>query len=167
MEFLKPFEKTMEPWFKSAPKLSDSARKSFAEALPWLALIFGGLQVLLALFLWQAAKVVSVYSDLSTAYLRSVGVEAGLSSFDKTLIYVGVVMILVDAALLLLAFPKLKNMQKAGWDLLFLASLVNVAYSIVSLFIDARGIGGFLFGLIFSAVGFWLLFQIKPVYKKA
>jgi hypothetical protein len=32
------------------------------------------------------------------------------------------------------------------------------------LFVDGQGFGSFIFGLVFTAIGFWILFQIRPAY---
>jgi hypothetical protein len=67
--------------------------------------------------------------------------------------------------ILLMAYPHLVKRARRGWDLLFLGSLLNVVYSLVSVFIDGRGFSNFLLSLVGSAIGFYLLFQIKDRYK--
>ncbi len=166
MEALRPLENKLANLFKGAPKLSNQTKESLANFWPWLALVAGLLQLLAAYWLWQAARVVDVFSDyVNTLSVSLTGQSAGLSSMDKTVIYVGVVMLAVDALLMLMAYPELKKRTKRGWDLLFLAAVINVAYAVLQLFTYSRGFGSFLGGLIGSAIGFYLLFQVREKYK--
>ncbi len=166
MEALRPLENKLADLFKGAPKLTNSTKESLAKVWPWLALIAGVLQLLAAYWLWQAARVVDVLGDyVNTLSVYYSGQTAGISSFDKTVIYVGVIMLVVDAVIMLIAFPELQKRTKKGWDLIFLAAVINAVYSLVQLFTYGRGFGSFLFGLIGSAVGFYLLFQVREKYK--
>ena len=74
------------------------------------------------------------------------------------------VVLVVEGVLFLLAFPKLQKRERKGWDLLFLAALLNVAYSVLTIFIDGRGFGSFLVNLVGSAIAFYLLFQVKSKF---
>ena len=168
MGVLKNLEKQLEGVFKAAPKLPKDSKESLAKIWPILALVFGILQLLAAGLLWGLIGNINRYLDTAnTISLYYIGAPTAYTAADKTWIYVGIAVLLVDAVILLMAYPHLVKRARRGWDLLFIGSLVNVAYSIVSLFIADRGISSFLFGLIGSAVGFYLLFQVKPLYKGA
>src|SRR5690606_18773161 len=118
--------------------------------------------------LYRLASATNAFVDYANQISRSFGGQTvGLSGTDKTIIYVGIAILLVDAAILLMAYPHLVKRARRGWELLFLGSLTNVAYSVVTVFIDGRGFGTFLLSLIGSAIGFYLLFQIKDRYKAA
>lgn len=159
-------ESQIEGLFKGAPKLPEKSKESLVNAWPWIALIFGVLQLFAAWGLYGLTKlVVSPLYDYSRELGRAYGVDVGLSSTDKMIIYIGLIVLVVDAVILLMAYPKLKTRAKAGWDLLYLGSLINVVYSVVTLFIDGRGMGSFIFSLLGSAVGFYLLFQVKEKYR--
>lgn len=165
-EFIKNIENQLEGIFKSAPKIPENGRKSIVEIMPWVALVFGILQLLAAWALYGLTTVASGYIELADQISRSVGGRGvGLSSGEKTIIYSGIILVLIDAVILLIAFPKLQQKLKSGWDLLFLGSLINVVYAIVSIFMSGRGVSNFILSLIGSIVGFWLLFQIKSHYK--
>lgn len=163
MSAVNTLEKQIGDLFKGAPKLPEAGKEGLAKAWPWIALIFGVLQLLAAWGLWELTRRSEQLIDTLSRYYT--GGTYGLSSTDKLVIYVGIATLLVDALILLKAFPELKKRTKRGWDLLFLGALVNVAYSIVTLFIDDRGIGSFLFSLLASAIGFYLLFQVREKYK--
>ncbi len=151
---------SLEKVFKDLPPLPESTREGLAKIWPWLALIGGVLQLLGALALWQLADWSERVNDLATS-LYNAGYNIGPTSFDKTIIYIGALMLVVQAVILLMAFPRLQKREKAGWDLLFLAGLINLVYGVVQIFTYHRGIGNFFFSLVVSAVIFYLLFQIR------
>lgn len=166
MAVLQSAEQKLVDVFKDLPPLSKGAKESLANAWPWIALTFGVLQLLAAYWLWKLASIVNVLDTYSNTLVRTYGgQDINLSGTDKTIIYLGLAILVVDAVILLLAFSPLKNRARRGWDLLFLASMINLAYSVISLFIDGRGFGSFLVGLLGSAIGFYLLFQVRELYK--
>lgn len=166
MELVQKLEKSLENVFKDAPALPENAKKNLVAAWPWIALVFGVLQLAAAWALWRLIDAVQPFVDLSNQLSQYYGgTSLGYSSFDKTIIYIGIGTLVLDGVILLLAFSPLQKLQKRGWDLLFLGSVLNVVYSVVAIFINARGFGSFIMGLIGSALGFYLLFQIKDRYK--
>jgi hypothetical protein len=159
---VKKAEEVLADVFKGLPNLSDSTREALAKFWPWLALIGGVAQLIAAWALWGVIHLTVVISDYSAGYYQSVtGRHIGISSFDKTMLYLGILVLVVDAVILLMAYPKLKVRARAGWDLLFLGALVNVVYSVLSLLLHDRGFVNFLSGLAGSFVGFYLLFQVR------
>lgn len=167
-KLLKQAEDKLANLFKDAPKLSDSARESLVKAWPWIALVVGILQLLAAWGLYKLTDWADrSYRAADSLYRYYTGEGLGAySGFDKLMIYLAVVVLVVDAVILLMAFSPLKERRRKGWDLLFLGVLVNLLYGLVSVFIDTRGIGSLLFSLLGSAVGFWLLFQVRDKFAK-
>lgn len=161
MSVVKQLEANLEGLFKNAPPLPTNTKKSLVNAWPWIALVFGVLQLLVALGLWG---IVTTAERVANTYTSIYSGHALLSGTDKLVIYLALLILVVDAVILLKAYPELKKQARKGWDLLFLGSLLNVAYAVVSLFINQRGLGSFLFSLIGSAIGFYLLFQVKSSY---
>lgn len=164
MEVVKIAETTIGGWFKNAPSLSNNAKESLTKIWPWLALVFGVLQLLVALTLW---RLVHVSNSLITYYGQIMNHDYGLSSTDKMIIYLSILVVLVDAVILLMAYPKLAKREKSGWDLIFLGSLLNVVFSVLNLLISGRGFGSFISSLIGSAIGFYLLFQVREKFLGA
>ena len=158
-------EKQLDDVFgKQAPKMPEGGKKFFVEWLPILTLIGAVLSVLSAWTLWQSAnrvnELVGWVNDVSKAYGGS-----KVSTGDVTLwVWLAVIFTAVQAVIYFMAYNPLKARQKKGWDLLFYARLLSVAYSILMLFIDGRGFGSLLFGLLATALGWWILFQIRPAY---
>lgn len=166
MAALQAAEKQIANIFKGMPPMSHKAKEALVNAWPWIAGIFGVLQLLAALALWRATQVVNQFSEftnsLSTFYA---GQPLGPSSGERTIMYLGVIFLAVDAVILLMAFPHLRNRSRRGWDLLFLGALLNLAYSVISLFMYNGSMGSLVSGLIGSAIGFYLLFQVRDSYK--
>lgn len=162
MSAVAKLEKQIGGFFKGAPALPESSKEGLVKAGPWIALIFGVLQLVVAWGLWELMRRSDRLLDTLAMYYDT---GYGLSSTDKTFIYLGIVALLVDAVILLMAFPELQKRARRGWDLLFFGSLLNLGYSVVSLFIDDRGVGSFVFSLLMSAVAFYLLFQVRDKYK--
>ena len=158
-------ENSLAGLFKGAPKLSDSSKETLVKLWPWLALIGGVLQLLAAWWLYRWANAADDLLDSANEFYRSIGASPILEERLTVWVWVGLAVLLVQGVLLLMAYPKPKNRQRAGWDLLFLVGLINVVYAVVSLFIEGRG--GFfslIWNLLISAVVFWLLFAIRDKY---
>ena len=168
MVLTKKLETTIGGLFKGAPAMPENAKKSLVDAWPWIALVFGVLQLVAAWALWGVVRFAERLSDVTNSLsVYYTGRSAGLSSTDKMVIYLALLVLVADAVILLMAYPELKKKSKKGWDLLFLGSLVNLVYAVVSVFIHDRGVSSFIFSLIGSAVGFYLLFQVKDKYHTA
>lgn len=164
MELVHKAEKALEGPLKAVPPLPKDAKKGLASILPWLALAFGILQLLAAWWLYDWARDADKFVQWANDWLRATGadtVNAGLTVW----VWIAVAVLVVDAVILLLAFPRLQKKQKGGWDLLLLGSLINLVYGVVSLFIDGRGgIGSLIWTLIASFIGFYLLFQVREFF---
>ncbi|PID31041.1 hypothetical protein CSA80_00330 [Candidatus Saccharibacteria bacterium] len=154
-----------EVFGKQAPKLPDNGKKILVEWLPILMLVCAAITVFAAWGLWSAATrtsgIVKLTNELSKAY----GDGTVISTNELTpWVWSAIAFLGVMTALYLMAYNPLKARLKRGWDLLFYASLVSLAYSAVTLFVDGRGFGSLLFGLVGTAIGWWLLFQVRPAY---
>lgn len=161
MGVLETVETKIEPLFKGAPSLSDASRNTLVGIWPVLALVFGVIQLFAAAGLWnliEAAERIGLFKSYY-AYAPTL-----VSESDKTMIYIAIVILLVDALILLMAYPNLKKRQRHGWNLLFLGMLLNVGYAVTNLFISTRGFSSFLLSMTGSIVGLYLLYQIKGKY---
>lgn len=161
-------EDSLADVFKGAPKLSDSSKETLVKIWPWLALVGGVLQLIAAWFLYGWAKAADNILDSANEFYRAIGATQVVQERLTVWVWIALAVLAIEGVLLLVAYPKLKNRQKSGWDLLFLVGLINVAYAVVSLFIEGRG--GFfslIWNLAISAVVFWLLFAVRDKYKGA
>ena len=168
--------KMSEVFLDKAPKMPAGGVKAITEWAPWIALVVGVLSLWSAWVLWHWAHWAdsalngalnyahdlckSSYDINATGYCASVNRASRLSFW----VWLSLIVLAVEGVLYLLAYPGLKDRKKQGWNYLFYGALVNVAYAVFSLFTDYSGGGHFVGGLIGSAVGFWVLFQIRSAY---
>lgn len=165
MKQLEQVEKSLSGLFKDLPSIPKNSRDAIVNIMPWIALVFGVVQVLFAIGVWRLADVVDRTADLVNTYAAYYTVPAAhISAFDRSVIYLGAVVLLVEGIIGILAYKALAARQRRGWDLVFLAALINVLYAVLSIFINGRGFGSFIMSLLGSAIGFYLLFQIKSAY---
>lgn len=160
---LKPLEDKLAKVFKDLPQLSASAKKSLAEALKWLSLVFGLLQLLSVWWLWNAGRRADDYVDFANSFSRVLGVDPNVHHLGP-MFYIALVVMALSAVTLLLAYPKLNQNKKEGWDWLFVGSLLNLVYGVVAIFVDKVDGGGFgklVTAAIGSAVSFWILYQVR------
>lgn len=163
---MRELENKLAELYKGAPALPKKAKDTIVEYLPYVVLVLGVLQLLAALALWRladAAERLAEFGNALSAYYG--GADVGVSAFDKTIIYLGVGLLVIEAVLMLMAVSPLLKRLRRGWELLFLVSLLQIAYSVVLIFVDTRGVGSFIMSLIGAAIGFYFLFQIREYYK--
>lgn len=164
---VKPVEEALLPIFKGLPSLPEGARKVLVKIWPILALVFGILQVLAVWSLWNLGHTANELVN----YANQLSIAAGNGPVTPELglfYYLGLAVLVIDAVILLLAVAPLSAHQKKGWDLLFLGAELNLVYGLVILFDSYYGGMSSLFStLIGSAIGFYLLFQVRDYYTGA
>lgn len=161
----KQLESKLDDLFeKNGPKLPANARKTLVKYAPWVSLAVGVLTLWGVLVLWQWATAANAIIDYANqfcaAYNTCVAPESRLTMW----IWLDLIVLAAQGALYLLAFPGLRTQKKQGWNYLYWGALVNVAYALVSLLSGYSGITGFVGALIGSAIGLWLLFQVRSNY---
>lgn len=157
--------KLNEVFGEKAPKLPEGGKKFLVDIAPWVTIVGAVLSVFGAWGLWNAARTVNHLAEWSNELSRTFGDGTTVSTSKLTVfVWLGVALMLVNAVLYFMAFNPLKAHLKKGWDLLFYVMLLNIAYSVVSLFIDGQGLGSFVMSMFFTAIGVWLLFQVRPAY---
>lgn len=166
--FVKPVEEALLPIFKGLPSLPEGGRKLLVKLWPVLALVFGILQLLAVWTLWNLGHTANGLMD----YANQLSIAAGNGLVAQpelgVFYYLGLAVVIVDAAILLMAVMPLYNHQKKGWDLLFLGTELNLLYGLVILFDSYYGgFDSLLSTLIGSAIGFYLLFQVRDYYTGA
>ncbi|NBU33240.1 hypothetical protein EB118_11005 [bacterium] len=163
MDLLKKVELKMADVFKDVPSLPLSTQKLLAGWLQWAAPIVGIVQLVVAwgLFAWgrNADRVIQTINNYSNAF----GVETSAERLGL-FYWLSLIFLVIQAVLLLWAYSGLKSGLKKGWDLVFLAALVNVVYGVFSAFTSRGGFESLFFSLIGSAVGLYLLFQVRNQY---
>ncbi|OGH17676.1 MAG: hypothetical protein A3C22_02245 [Candidatus Levybacteria bacterium RIFCSPHIGHO2_02_FULL_37_10] len=134
----------MEETFKKLPSLPKGVNEFIVTIAPWLSLIFGALGLLGSL------AALGVVTFLSPAVMMGggVGVTAGLT--------LSVILALVSSALILIAVPALFSRKIMGWNFVFLSEVVSVVSAVLAISLT---------GIVFSLIGFYILFQVKSYYK--
>lgn len=135
--------KTLEDFFKKAPSLPTSARDVLYKITPWFAIIFG---------------VLGVLAGLAAVGVSPIAVFGGVSAGGAVLI--SGILAIITSVMMILAFPKLRRSQMAGWKLLFWSQAISVLSSVL-----AGGLNGIVGTVIGALIGFYILFQIKSYYK--
>ena len=150
---------------KKAPALPDSGKKVLVKYLPWINLVLGLLILLSAYSLWQwahpADNLINYANSLSALYAGQV-ISTNYLTFA---VWLGLAVLVVEALLFIAAFMATRDHKKSGWNLMFYAMLVSIVYAVVTIF-TSYGMGHVISSLIGSAVGLYLLFQIRASYVK-
>ena len=161
----KPFD-AVENWLvsvnKQLPQIPKKGRDVIAQLAPWLALAGGIVSILSLLWFWRAGHTVNRIIDISNDIIRTYGgTTIDTSPSLGVTWYLALVLMAVQAFLLLAAFPKLKDSKKAGWNLLFYNALLAALIGIVYLVTPGYGFGSLFGSFIGTAIGLYLLFQVR------
>jgi hypothetical protein len=145
MSALQSLEDSLNDIFvEKGPPLPASGKKALVKYLPWFNLVLGSFTLYSLYAVWHWA-----------------GSRLGFG------IWLGLIVLAVEALLYIAAYPGTRDRKKAGWDLLFYALLVNIVYGVVILFTTYGSIGNLIGAVIGSAIGLYLLFQIRASYVKS
>lgn len=166
MASLNQLEDNLESIFvKKAPKLPEGAKKTIVEYLPWINLVLGLLTLWSAYALWHWAHIANSLVDYANTLNKLYGTGTVVSSRLTVGIWLGLIVLVIEALLYIAAFPGTRDKKKAGWNLLFYALLVNVVYGVVVMFTSYGGFGSLISYVVGSAIGLYILFQIRSSYN--
>ncbi len=126
----------------------------------------------LANWAWLLSAIAGVVSLLSAwsllALSRYINAACALGACPTSLgifYYLSIAMAVGYGILYLIAAKPLKAMNKRGWDLIFLATVVNLASIVIYLL---AGLSGSLISAIITvAISWFFLFQIRPKFLPA
>lgn len=148
--------KSLDDVNKKLPALPPKGVDILVMIVPWLALIFGLLGVL------SAVAGLSAFVGLSFLALPMMGASAAVVG---PIAMLSLALLAVSSVLELMAFSGLKKEKAVGWKWFFYSMLVGVVGTVASV-VAAVSLGGFpVWGIVWTLVSFYLLFQIKPRYK--
>lgn len=160
MKVIADIENWMAEVFKSLPQFSKKNKELFVQAWPWVALVFGGLQVLSLFGAWGVIREV----QRREAFLTFLG--EGSYGAGAAIMYVSFALSVVSAVMLLVAYAPLRARARRGWQLLFVVTLINAFSGLLALFIYGQGIGVAVLNVVVAAFIFYLLIQVRDEYKK-
>lgn len=161
MKVIVDVENWMAEAFKSAPQLSKRTKELFVQAWPWLALLFGGLQILSLFGAWDVIREV----QRREAFLNFLG-ATNYDGVSIAVMYASFALSIVSAVMLLVAYAPLRVRARRGWQLLFIVVLVNALSGLLALFIYGQGVGIAVLNLVVVAIVLYLLMQIRNEYKR-
>ena len=161
MQQLAPLEEAIAKVHKDLPHLPKGLTTWLVENAWWLVII------------GVALGVFAVLGTIATMLAGSllVGALVG-AAMGGALFLSSTISLLVMAATIVLeamAIQPLKDKQKRGWNLLFLASLVGITGGLVSsLFSGPWGIvNGIIWTAVGAAISFYILFELRVHYVAA
>lgn len=145
--FMKKVENWLEDVFgKKAPQLPDNWREVIVKVMPWITLIL----MVLALPLILVALGISA---VALPITMVAGVRGG--TLNIVLLLISIASLVLE----LIALPGLFKRQLRSWYLIYYAALLGVISAVIGLLSMSVG------GIIGSAIGFYILFQIKKYYR--
>jgi hypothetical protein len=161
-----PLEKSLDDLFvKQAPALPAGGKKFLVQYLPWINLILGLISLYTAYVLWNWAHVANNFVNYANSISAAYGGPTVATNRLSVGLWIGIAVLAVEALLYIAAFPGTKARKKSGWNLLYYALLLNIAYGVVVLFTSYGGVGNLIGAIIGSAIGLYLLFQIRSSYS--
>lgn len=147
---MEQLEKFFEDLFtkKIAWQIPAKGKEFIVQIAPWVAIIIAVLSIpaILAIF-----GIGSFFGSLAFSF----GVSMGFKY------YVGIAILAVQVILMFMAFPGLKDRKIKGWKYIYYSDLISGVYGIVS----AYGVGDAIGSLLGTAIGLFILFQVKSYYK--
>jgi hypothetical protein len=166
MDALRKLEDALAGVFKNAPALPAKSKQTLAEIWPWLALVFGILQLAAAYSLYRLGHTVNALADYANQFSTAFGGDR-IAPRLGLFYWLGLAVLVLDGVILLVAYSGLKNRSKRhGWNLIFLSALLNLAYGVLIAFDGAfGGLSRLVGAVIGSAIAFYLLFQVRELYK--
>lgn len=150
---------------KKAPALPANGKKTLVEWMPWLSLLGGVLAAYTTYVLWHWAHLVNGLVDFANSLSAAYGGSQVVADRLTAMVWLSMAVMAASAVLYIAAFPALKARKKSGWNLLFYGLILNAVYGVVVLFSDYGTAGNLLGSLISSAIGLYLLFQVRGSYS--
>jgi hypothetical protein len=132
---------------KKAPfQLPKGVKEWIVKYGPWIDL------VLLVLFL----PAILFALGLSAMFIpfAAVGTGFGLAA----------IVLFVQVVLMVMALPGLFARKMSGWKFLFYSSVINIVYGLVNMF--TVGFGSIVSTILGAVISFYVLFQVRSLYKK-
>ena len=153
-----------EVFVSKAPyQLPTKFKEWVVEYMPIIGVVFGVIGLFATLALWRSAHLVNEVVDFSNSLSKAYGLSQNVRGLGFSY-YVAIASLFVTAIIPILAYPGLKAKSKSkGWNLLFYSALISLIYGVFNA-IYQGGIFSLISTLIGSAIGLYLLFQIRSFY---
>jgi len=165
MSSISKIEDMVAGWLKPLPHLPVAGQKWISANAWWIVLIgtiLSGISILTSIGVLFTTM--AVWGAVTYYVGQSYGSWWILSSVISILFMITIV--IVSA----ISINPLKNLQKKGWDLLFLTLLISAISVVVNSIINFSVIGfifSIIFGVIGLAIGAYFLYEIRSFFKTA
>lgn len=160
---LNKIEDKFEDWLKPFPHLPIDWRIMIADNAWWVSLI-GLILAIVVMFnvafaLLMAFSLLSFVAPFATVYITASNPMLIIGSIVSLIASVATIVFIA------MSIKPLKNKDKKGWDLMFLASVVSFALSAISglLMFQLSSILGAAIGLV---IGMYVLLEVKSYFKE-
>jgi hypothetical protein len=164
---IRKLEVKLADLFKDTPKLSEGSRESVAQLLPWLAVLAAVLQTVAAYRLWKLLETVGTLSyyrsNVARYYSDTLLV---MTDAERLMAYLALALLVAQVVMLAMAVTQLKDRLKSGWNLAFQAALLNIASTVLLLFVYDRGVDSVIVRLLIALFALYLLFQAREIFSK-
>lgn len=165
MSSISKIEDMVAGWLKPLPHLPVAGQKWISTNAWWIILvgtILSGISILTSI--GAIFTTLAVWGAVTYYVGQSYGSWWVLSSIISILFMVAIV--IVSA----ISINPLKNLQKKGWDLLFLTLIISAVSIVVNAVINFNVVG-FIFSIIFGAIGLavgaYFLYEIRSHFVAA
>lgn len=143
--YLGDIEKLAEEYLvKKAPALPEGIKEAIVKFGPWISLILMVMSAPLILGFLGLGTFMMPFSYLG-------GLRMGMG-YTVSMVFTAVIMVME-----VIALPGLFKRAKAGWTMMYYATLVTAVQNLV-----AFNLGGLVIGTL---LGLYVLFQVKSYYK--
>ena len=161
MKQLAPLEEAIAKVHKDLPHLPKGLTTWLVENAWWLVIIgvaLGAIGVLTTLTALTAGSL--LVGSLAGAAVGGAVFVSGIT---------GLAVLVLTIVLEAMAIQPLKAKKKRGWDLIFLASLVGIAGSVVTALLSGPLgiITGVIWTAVWAAISFYVLFELRVHYVGA
>lgn len=152
-------KKLDELYGKSPVHLPKGGQKWLADNAWWIVLVGAVLSLLSILSSWQAITSFSAISSNLSGY----GYYS--TPFNAGYWWIMLLATAVETVLLFMAFQKLKEHKKDGWNLLFYVSLISIVAVLLAGMVSGAFVSMVFGAAIGALISWFFLFEIRSYFK--
>lgn len=162
MELLHKLENTLEEWFKPLPHLPADWRKWLADNAWWLTIISAVVSVI---GIFSILSTVSRVNNLNSIYnLGFYYTSQARSSLWMVSEYISILFLILTTFIAIMAIKPLQDMNKFGWDLLFMAMISSLVSGLVVSVLSLE-MFSVVFQLLCGLIGSYFLIEFRSYFK--
>jgi len=166
LKLLETFENSLDSLFcKKVPiQLSDKSRRTIVDIMPWVNLFLGILSLLATLSLWRWSHATQASIDYLNQLNQQLGGRIITVHRLTFVVWLSIIILLAQSLLFLMAISPTRKRQKAGWNMLYYAFIINIIYGLIITLSAYDGGGRLMLSILTSGLGLYFIFQIRHYY---